>query len=48
MVPKLLKNLTKESVEDDENGLPEASENCLCSIMEMSDDKVTNVFTIFI
>ncbi len=48
VVPKLLKNLTKESPEDDENGLAEASENCLCSIMEMSDEKVTGTFTLFI
>lgn len=47
-MPKLLKNLTKESPEDDENGLAEASENCLCSIMEMSDEKVTGTFTLFI
>lgn len=39
VVPKLLKNLMKEMLDEDDNGLQDASENALCSIMEIGNEK---------
>ena len=48
VVPKLLKNLMKEMVDEDDNGLQDASENALCSIMEIGNEKNVQICTTFI